>query len=345
MKAAIFEGIEKIVVKEVEVPICRDENIIVRVKSCAVCGTDLRTFHHGKGNVKPPQILGHEIAGVVDEVGQGVREFSKGDRVSVGAIVSCSKCHCCRRGRTNLCENFSAIGYEHPGGFAEKLAVPGEMLGDGSVNKIPDNLSFDEASIAEPFACVLNGQELSEVGEGDNVVIIGAGPIGCMHVELARARGARRVIVSEVSDARLAMAKKFSADVYINPTREDVVAKVLSQTDGRGGDVIIVAAPSGKAQEQALSMVASSGRINFFGGLPKDKPYVRVDSNIIHYKEVLINGTAGSLPEHIQEALRMFGSGKIVAKKFITHAFALEAILEGLETLESSEGLKVIIHP
>ncbi len=344
MKAAVYEGIEEIVIKEVETPSCGEDNIVVRVKSCAICGTDLRTFHHGKSNVKPPQILGHEIAGIVEEAGKNIRQFSKGDRVSVAAIVSCGGCHYCRRERPNLCEKFTAIGYEHPGGFAEQLAVPPQMLTDGSVNMIPESLSFDEASIAEPFACAINGQELSRVAEGDNVVVIGAGPIGCMHVELARARGARKVILSEISESRLAIGRKFGADVYIDPGKENLISRVLSETDGRGADVVIIAAPSGKAQEEALSIVAPLGRINFFGGLPKDNPYVKLDSNTIHYKEVFINGTSGSLPRHNQEALRLFASGKIPAKKFITDTYPLEEILQGLKTAESGKGSKVIIH-
>ncbi len=345
MKAAVYEGIEKILVKEVEEPVCSDDNIIVSVASCAICGTDLRTFHHGKSNVRPPQILGHEVAGVIDKAGKNVRGFSKGDRVSAAAIVSCGRCYYCKKGRQNLCENFTAIGYEHPGGFAQKLAVPPQMFKDGSVNKIPDNLSFDEACIAEPFACAINGEELSKVAEGDNVVIIGAGPIGCMHIELARARGAGKIILVELSESRLEMARKFNADVYINPETQDVISKVLSETDGRGADVIIVAAPSGKAQEDAVSMAAYSGRINFFGGLPKDNPVIKLDSNIVHYKELFINGTSGSLPRHNKKALDLFSSGAVSAKDFITHTFPLEEILEGIRTVESGESLKVIIHP
>ena len=219
------------------------------------------------------------------------------------------------------------------------------MFKDGSVNIIPDNLSFDEASITEPFACAINGQELSKVAEGDNVVIIGAGPIGCMHIELARARGAGKIILVELSESRLEMARKFNADVYINPETQDVISKVLSETDGRGADVIIIAAPSGKAQEDAVSMAAYSGRINFFGGLPKDNPVVKLDSNIVHYKELFINGTSGSLPRHNKKALDLFSSGAVSAKDFITHTFPLEEILEGIRTVESGKSLKVIIHP
>ncbi|OGF45195.1 MAG: hypothetical protein A2452_05075 [Candidatus Firestonebacteria bacterium RIFOXYC2_FULL_39_67] len=348
MKAAVYEGIEKIVIKEVSAPECFDNNIVVKVKACAICGTDIRTFHHGKANVKPPQIIGHELAGEVFEIGSKVKGFKKWDRVSVAAIVSCGRCYYCKKELPNLCEKFKAIGYEFPGGFAEYIAVPGEMLYDGSVNKLPENVSFDEGAVVEPFACAINGQELSKVSKGDVVVIVGAGPIGLMHISIAKARGARKVIMAEMAEQRLEMAKKFGADVYINPAKEDMVKRVMEETDKRGADVVIVAAPSGKAQEEALKYIGFRGRINFFGGLPKDKPFVNLDSNIIHYREVFINGTSGSLPRHNQEALKLFSIGEkggINAKKFITHRFPLDKILEGIKTVESGTGLKVVINP
>lgn len=345
MKAAVYEGIEKITIKEVEKPKCGDENILIRVNSCSICGTDVRTYFHGKSNVKPPQIIGHEVAGTVAEVGKKVKNFRVGDRVAVAAIVSCGRCIYCKKGIPNLCEKFSAIGYEHAGGFAEYMPVPSEMLKDGSVNKIPDNISFDEASTAEPFACAINGQELSRVSSGDIVLIVGAGPIGCMHIALARANGASKVILSEISEDRLDIAREFHADVYIDASKENVTERVLKETNGRGADVIIIAAPAPKAQEDALKIVASRGRINFFGGLPKDNSYVKLDSNIIHYKEIFIHGTSGSLPRHNQLALSLFGSGKVDAKKFITHRLPLEKIVEGIDIVKSAKGLKVVIHP
>ena len=348
MRAAVYEGIEKIVIKDVPAPKCFDDNIVIKVKACAICGTDIRTFHHGKANVKPPQIIGHEIAGEVFETGSKVKGYKKGDRVAVAAIVSCGACYYCKKGLPNLCEKFKAMGYEHPGGFAEFLSVPKEMLYDGSVNKLPENVSFDEGAVVEPFACALNGQELSRVGKGDAVVIVGAGPMGLMHISIARAKGASKVIIAEMSEQRLEMAKAFGADVYINPGKEDMVKRVMEETDKKGADVVIVAAPSAKAQEEALKYIAFRGRINFFGGLPKDKPMVTLDSNIIHYREVFINGTSGSLPRHNMEALKLFSLGEkggIDAKRFITHRFPLEKILEGIKTVESGAGLKVVINP
>jgi L-iditol 2-dehydrogenase len=345
MKAAVYEGIEKLVVKEVPKPVCGNNNIVVRVKACAICGTDLRIYHHGKSNVKTPQIIGHEVAGIVEECGNRVKGFKKGDRVSVAAIVSCGKCRWCKKGHNNLCEKFSAIGYEHPGGFAEYMAVPEEMLGDGSVNILPANISFHEAAICEPCACAINGQELSRVSSGDVVLIIGSGALGCMHIAIARSFGASKVFLADINAKRLEMASRFKADLYIDSSKEDLVNTVLKETNGLGADVIIIAAPSGKAQEDSLKMIAFGGRINFFGGLPKDKPYVTLDSNLIHYKEIFINGTSGSLPKHNKMALDLFSSGKVNAKNFITHVFPLEKILEGLQVIEKGEGFKVIIEP
>jgi len=345
MKAAVYEGIERITVREYGNPKCDPNSIVIRVNSCAICGSDIRIYHHGKSNLKPPQITGHEIAGTVTETGKNVTSYSVGDRIQVPAIVSCGECYYCKKGRSNLCEHFAAIGYEYQGGFAEYMPVPSQMIRDNSVNRIDNKVSFDEACIAEPIACAINGQELSQVSDGDIVVIIGAGPIGCMHIELAKINGAKKIILSDISKERLKIAEQFSADYYINPSEEDIISRVMNITNNHGADVIIVAASSGKAQEDAVKMAAYYGRINFFGGLPKDNSYVKLDSNLIHYKELFINGTSGSLPRHNKKALDLITSGKLDANKFITHRFPLDKILEGFTVIEKGLALKVVINP
>ena len=344
MKAAVFEDIGRIVVRDVPQPAPADHTLVLRVAACAICGTDARTFRHGKSNVKPPQIIGHEIAGTVHEAGKKGNGFAVGDRVAVAAINSCGECYYCTRGMQNLCENFSAIGYEHPGGFAEYMEVPGRMIRDGSTNHIPENLDFARASLAEPFACAINGQELSRVSLGDTVVIIGAGPIGCMHIELARARGATAIIVVEQSAERLELARRFNADLYC---RADggTAEEVLRFTGGRGADVVIVAASAGKAQETGLLMTAPKGRLNLFGGLPKDNSLINLDINVVHYREVFVHGTSGSLPRHNRMALDLFSSGRVDAGRFITHTLGLNDIVRGIELVENKKALKVVINP
>jgi L-iditol 2-dehydrogenase len=347
MKAAVYEGIEQIVVREVPEPgVTPEYPVKIRVDACAICGTDVRTYHHGKANVVPPQIIGHELAGTVVETLPGeAGEWQPGDRVTVAAVVSCGECYYCTRGIQNRCDRFTAIGYEHPGAFAQFMGVPAKMVKDGSINRIPGDTPAKYACIAEPLACVLNGQELSGVGMGQSVVVIGAGPIGCMHVAVARLLGATKVILCEISPSRLRMAKAFSPDVEINPGEENAVTRVMDETEGRGADVVIVAAPSGAAQEQALKMAAKRGRVSFFGGLPKDKPTITLDSNLVHYRELFVHGSADSTPRHNRIAVEMIGSGRVNAASLVTHTLPLGGVVEGIGLVERGESLKVVIEP
>lgn len=345
MKAAVLEDLEKIVVKEVDTPKVTDDTLLVRVKSCAVCGSDLRIFRHGNPRVKPPQIVGHEIAGDVVEVGSRVTRFKPGDRVAIGADVPCGECIFCRDGTANNCIVNYAMGYQFPGGFAEYLLVDPLVINYGPIHKIPDNLDYDEAALAEPLACCINGLELSWLSLSDVVVIIGAGPVGCMMAELARYMGARKVIVSQRSKLRLEMARQYDIDVLISSTEEDFKERVLEETDGLGADVILTACSSLAAQAQAIEVVKPRGRINFFAGLPKGTEPLSLETNIIHYKECYLFGSHGSTPRHHRMALEMLASGRIKAKKFISHNFGLEQVVKAFNTVEDRQGMKVIINP
>jgi L-iditol 2-dehydrogenase len=245
-----------------------------------------------------------------------------------------------------ICPNQTSIGYQYEGGFAEYLVVPHEVLRVDGLNRIPDGVGFDEASVAEPFACAINAQELARVGEGDDVVVIGAGPIGCLHVRLARARGAARVFLVELNRQRLDMsAAAVKPDAAICGSETDPIAAILELTGGRGVDVAITAAASGKAQEDALRMVARRGRLSFFGGLPKDRPTITLDSNLVHYRELTIVGANGSSPAHNKQALALIASGKVPVKDLITDRLPLERVLDAIGIVERGEGIKVTIEP
>jgi L-iditol 2-dehydrogenase len=245
-----------------------------------------------------------------------------------------------------ICPNQTSIGYQYDGGFAEYLIVPEQVLRVDGLNLIPDGVGFDEASVAEPFACAINAQELARVGAGDDVVVLGAGPIGCLHVRLARARGAARVFLVELSRQRLDMSAAVVApDAAICGSEVDPVATVLELTGGRGVDVAITAAASGKAQEDALRMVARRGRLSFFGGLPKDHPTITLDSNLVHYRELTIVGANGSSPAHNKQALALIASGDVPVGDLITHRLPLEGVLEAIGIVSRGEGIKVTIEP
>ena len=345
MKAAIFENIDTMTIREVDTPVCDENSVLVRVKACAVCGSDIRIFHSGNTRVHPPQILGHEISGEIVNVGKYVTKFKPGDRVAIGADVPCGECAFCKAGIGNNCQINYAMGYQFAGGFAEYVLLNQIVVNYGPVQKLPDNVSFNEAALAEPLGCVLNALELAPVKLGDVVVLIGAGPIGMMVCEVAKAMGAAKIILINRSAHRLEIAKKIGvSDVYICSKDEDSITRVLAETDGLGADVIFTSCPSPQAQVDALYMAKNRARINFFGGLPKGGSNVTLDTNIIHYKELFISGAHGAMPIHHQKAVELIASGRIDVKKFITHTFTLDEILASFKAAEEHSGLRVVVN-
>jgi L-iditol 2-dehydrogenase len=332
-------------VEEADVPGPGPGEITIRVRTCAMCGTDAKIFHHGHHNISLPRVLGHEIAGEVAEVGQAVDGWTRGDRVQVIAAIPCGACLYCRRGQDTVCENLESMGYQYDGAFAEYMRVPKKVLDRDGVNRIPGHVPYEAAALTEPLACVLNGQEIAGVGEGDEVVVLGAGPIGCLHVRLARARGARSVTLIDVNQLRLDQAARSDPDAMINGSEEDAVETVRKLTDGRGADVVITATGAGAAQEQALEMAARRGRISLFGGLPRDNPIIRFDSNLVHYRELFVVGAYGSAPRHNRDALGLISSGDVVVDDLITHRLPLDEVKEGIDTVTTGEGLKVVVVP
>ncbi|GAA1591137.1 zinc-dependent dehydrogenase [Actinoplanes couchii] len=318
----------------------------IRVRNCSTCGTDVKISKFGHHHIHPPRVMGHEIAGEIVQVGEGVDGWSNGDRVQVIAAIPCGKCAECERGRMTVCPNQESMGYHFEGGFAQFMVVPEKVLAVDGLNRIPDGVSFAEASVAEPLACALNAQNLARVGEGDDVVVIGSGPIGCLHVRLARARGAARVFLVELNRERLDMAANLVLpDAAICAAEVDPVEEILKLTDGRGADVIITAAASGKAQEQAIEMAARQGRISFFGGLPKDNPTITCDSNLVHYRELMIIGANGSSPAHNAEALNLVATGAVPVNDLITHRLPLESAIDAFGIVARGEAIKVTIEP
>jgi L-iditol 2-dehydrogenase len=346
VKAAMYRGAGDLRVEEVDTPTITAREVKIRVHACATCGTDAKIYHHGHPRLTPPQIIGHEIAGEVIEVGSEVSGITLGERVQVIAAVPCGECWACEAGRMGICINQTSMGYQYPGGFAEEMVIPHAVIKVNGVNTIPDHVSYDEAAVAEPLACALNAQKLVNVGPGDTVLVMGAGPIGCLHVRLARASGARKVFLADINGGRLALSQNVvHADRAIDMSAENLEEIVLAETDGVGPSVVITAAPSGAAQEQALGLVAPGGRVSFFGGLPKDKPMINVDSNVVHYKELIIAGANGSSPAQNAEALGLIASGKVPVADLITHRLPLSQVDDAIAAVTSGEAIKVVIHP
>lgn len=348
MKAAIIERVNKIVVKNIPTPKCESQSILINVKSCAICGTDVRIFLNGQKNVQFPFTTGHEIAGIVDKIGNDVKNnlagIKEGDRVVVFPAILCGECEFCQSGRFNLCSNKQSIGYNIPGGFAEYVLVP--VYAIRNLIKIPEKLSFNEASITEPVACCINGQKFLDISLGDTVVIIGAGPIGYIHAQLAKYCGAIKVIMVDVLGSKLDLIRNIDPHfVFINSSKENLVKKIMEETNGRGAEKVVVACSSGKAQQEALEIANKGGKVLFFAGLPEGVSTIKLDINLIHYKELSVFGSFASILEQNKVALNLIAHGLIKAKTMISHTFPLFQIVDGINIVKKGKGLKVIINP
>jgi L-iditol 2-dehydrogenase len=345
MKAAVCRELNSIQITERDVPKCGENEALLKIHSCAVCGSDLRIYHYGNDRVTFPAVMGHEIAGEIVETGTKVSGLAQGDRVAVGADVPCGTCYWCRNGMGTNCKINYAVGYQFPGGFQEYMLLNETILKYGPVSRIPDEMSYDEAALAEPLACAVNGFELAAFGPGKSICIIGLGPIGCMMLELSRVFGASRVFAAQRSRVRLEAARAFHPSArYISTEEEDLVKTVLEETNGDGVDTVITAAGTVEAHESAVRIVGHRGYVNLFGGL-KNQPKLCIDSNLIHYKECFVMGSHGSLPRHHRTAVEFIHAGYVHAEQYISETFPLDRIDEAFRYHESRKGLKVVVKP
>lgn len=345
MRAALFTAPNQMALTEVPTPTAGPGELVLRVKAAMICGTDIRIYRGKKTKgVRLPSIIGHEFSGEIVEVGLGVRGFAIGDRISVEPVIPCHNCAYCQSGLENVCANRTAIGYEFDGAFAEYIRIPAAAVAGGHVYKFPASLAWEQAALAEPLGCCLNGQEKARVGLGDVVVILGAGPIGLMHVQLAKAAGTRCVLVSEPMDHRRKMALELGADSVVDPGAEDLAAAVKAVTGGVGADAVILAIGVPDLANQALGLARKGGRVNFFAGFSVgDLP--PMDVNLIHYHELLLTGTSALTRHHYEKALRLIESGVVNVSKLVSHRFPLEQIDEAFAAAEGGLGIKVAVVP
>ncbi len=347
MLAAVYHGPGDIRVEEVERPSIGEEEALLRVRAASICGTDLRIYSSGHFKIPPgtSRILGHEFAGEVAEVGSMVKALTPGMRIAIAPNIGCGVCEQCIQGHNHLCPTYEAFGISLDGAFSEYMLIPKEAICQGNIVPLPEGVSFEEAALNEPFSCCYNGSRACRIEPGDSVLIVGAGPIGIMHLFLASLSGASRVIISEMIDERLTEALEFGADLAINPEKEDLPATIREATDGRGVDVIIVAAPSPAAQEQSLDLAAPQGRINFFGGLPQGREFINFNSNRVHYKQLMITGTTGSSNYQYRKSMEIIGLGKIDLSPLISARFPLSKVKEAFTLAASKKAMKVLITP
>ncbi len=351
MQAAVLMDVQKVEVKDVPEPRMPKGGLLIEVAACAICGTDVKMYRYGYAAARLPLIPGHELSGTIVQSDADEAGYKTGNRVTINPNIPCGVCYYCRRGLQTACDDLYITGVHGNGGFARFVTVPAQAVEQGCVFHIPENVTFEEAALIDPASCAVNAAQLSGVKPGDTVAVIGAGPAGCLNVEVCRAVGASKIVLVQRSPQRLEKAVFTGADVYVSSTLEDPVERILNETKGRGADAVIVACASGEAQKQAIQIVAKRGNVNFFGGLPKSdtegtaSPFIQFDSNLVHYKESSITGTHGGSNSHCEIALDMISSGRIRAKEYISFRFGLSHFQEALRTAEEKKGLKVFVNP
>ncbi|MDR0726276.1 MAG: alcohol dehydrogenase catalytic domain-containing protein [Prevotellaceae bacterium] len=350
MKAVVFYAPGDIRVEEVERPVCRAGEALVKVDACAVCGSDMKAARTGNVRIKPPRIMGHEFTGLIVQKGDRVDDiapenYAVGDRIVMATSVSCGECLYCRRGQRNLCVNLAPMGYSFDGGMAEYVAIPEQAILNGHLLKTPNSLPAETAALAEPVSCAINSIEQCNVKQGDTVVIIGAGPMGILNACIARAYGASKIIFAELNPQRLKQCEQFRFDRLINPSEEDLKQVIMDETDGYGADTVIVAAPAAAPQEQALELVRKQGNVMLFASLPAGKSMLNIDSRLIHYKELRVLGSSDSTPEHVRKAVEILSSKSFPAEAIVTHRLPLDGIEQAFELMRSGESLRVTLIP
>ncbi|NOZ73731.1 MAG: alcohol dehydrogenase catalytic domain-containing protein [Chloroflexi bacterium] len=310
-----------------------DDDVLVKVAYTGICPWDVRAFS-GKSSVPFPRVLGHESAGWVAAVGKNVRDLEEGQPVTADFIVKCGVCRACRRGRSNRCEHptYQQFG----GGYADYIRIPRR-----NIYPLRPTTSLKAAAFMEPLACVWRGQSMLHLQPGDVALITGVGPIGLMHMQVARLFGAQ-VIASDLLPSRLEKARALGATWTVNPKETDIKAFVQDVTQGWGVDAAVVAVGSARLVEQTISLLAPGGRLNIFAGIyPRDT--LNIDPNLIHYGEFVLTGSADSTPEDMQHALDLIENGQVDTESLISHLLPLEELGRGFEIVQNTAGLKVMI--
>lgn len=336
MKACVFRGPGEVAVIDMATPEPGPGELVVRVAAAGLCHSDVRVFK-GEKYARPGVVPGHETSGIIAAVGQGVSGFHAGDRVALCPIIACGVCDFCRVGKRNRCVSRVTLGYDENGGLAEYMLVPAPVVRLGHVFKVPDGVALPLASLLEPTACVLNSLELLGVGAGTTLLLLGAGPMGLLHLVLARRLGAA-VIVSEPDEGRRVWAKKLGAMAQLDPGSADVGATVKDLTGGLGADAAVVTAGIAPALSTALASVRRQGGIGLFAGFPPNTA-IELDPNVIHYNELVLTGSQNATIDQYARTLDLLPTMPEL-RQIVSHSFSIDDAPKAYETRLEREGLK-----
>lgn len=341
MKAAVFYDKRTIAHEQRSIPAVGPEEVLVKMEVCGLCGTDIHKVLDE--TVPPSSVLGHEVSGTIVKTGRGVTNFAEGDRVYVAHHVPCFTCHYCKRGMYTLCKQFKETNLD-PGGFSEYIRVPALHV-QHTMGKLPDDVSFEEGALVEPVACCLHGFDSIKLTPGDSVLILGAGQIGCLQVQIARHLLAGSVIVSDVNPYRLEQALQFGASAAIDSSKEELNSRVMDLTGGDGVDHVIISAGVGALLPQAMSCVRRGGTILVFA--PFKKELIPIPAERFFNDEIKMIGSYSSNPYNYETALQLIQKRVIHIEKMVTHRFPLSQLGEAIRCAHdpNEKALKVLITP
>jgi len=343
MTAAVLYGKEHLQIETVDVPRIGAGDVLVRVRAALTCGTDVKVFQRGyhARMIQPPALFGHELAGDIVAMGPEVRGFRIGQRVVAANSAPCGACYFCKRNQENLCEDLLF----NNGAYAEYIRIP-ERIVRKNLYEVPDHVSYQDAALIEPLACVLRGLEETGLRAGDTIAIIGLGPIGMMFVRVAKMLYHARVIAIGRRQPQLDRARNMGADEAVeNRDGADVIGPVRAATGGRGADVVIEAVGLPEVWQLAIRLLRRGGIVNFFGGCPSGTE-IKLDTNLLHYSELTCKASFHHTPALVRKALEIVSRGYISAKDLVNRVEPLANLLEVMQHLMSHNGhLKTAIIP
>lgn len=343
MTAAVLYGKERLQIEQVEVPSIGNNDVLVRVRAALTCGTDVKVFRRGyhARMIQPPSLFGHELAGDIVAMGDHVRGFKLGERVVAANSAPCGECFFCKRGQDNLCQDLLF----NNGAYAEYIRIPDRIVRKNMYH-VPEHVSYQDAALVEPLACVLRGLEETGLRAGDTIAVIGLGPIGMMFVRIAKAVYNARVIAIGRRPTQLERAHNMGADeLLMNADGADIRGPVREMTGGHGADVVIEAVGLPEVWQLAIQLLRRGGVVNFFGGCPSGTQ-IDLDTSLLHYSELTLKASFHHTPALIRRALEIVERGYITAKDLVNRVEPLTNLIEVMQHLMSHNGhLKTAIIP
>jgi len=338
MRAAVWYGGNDIRIEDVPKPRANRREVVISVKAVGMCGSELHAYEGFSKRRVPPLVMGHELAGVIEEIGEGPAPVTIGDRVAVNPAIPCGVCELCLSGRINLCPARTHVGIDFPGAFAEYVKVPTRVC-----YKIPDSVSFEEATLAEPLSVGTHAASVANLREGDDVLIMGSGVIGLCCLIAAREK-AGNILITDLLDSRLNYARLLGADAVIDASTTDAVGEVQRITSGKGADVVMEAVGFEKTVGQAISSAADAGRVILVGMLEET---ARVNILRITLKQIHVIGSYGRTDEDFMKGLTLLEEGASTIRRLITHKFPLDHVTKAFETMSKEKGtaMKIVLVP